>query len=73
MRTFFGASTPLFFSTSRLGVGSGDDRGVRVGDDDGRVGSGLDGDGHSLDECETMVDVAGGCEEVVVDIESSPS
>ena len=71
VRTFYGASTSLFFSTSRLGVGSGDDSGVGVGDDDGRVGLGLDGYGHSLDRFGTMVDAAGGCEEVVVEIESS--
>ena len=32
---------------------------------------GLGGDGHSLDGCGTMGNEAGGCEEVVVEIESA--
>ena len=43
-RTFYGASTPLFFSTSQLGVDLEDGGGGRVGGDPGRVGSGLVGD-----------------------------
>ena len=39
----------------------------RVGGDDGRVGLGLVGDGHSLDGCRTMGDEVTGCEEVVLE------
>ena len=70
VRIFYGASSPLFFSTSRLGVGSGEGMGGRVGGDDGRVGLGLVGDGHSLDGCGTMGDDVGGCQEVVVEMKS---
>ena len=49
----------------------GDGEKGRVGDDDGRVGLRLVGDGHSLDGCRTMGDEVGGCEEVVVEIESA--
>ena len=44
-RTFYGASTPLFFSTSRLGLGLEEGGGGRGGGGDGRVGLGLVGDG----------------------------
>ena len=71
VRTIYGASTSLFSSTSQLGVGLGDGGGGRVGGDDGRVGLGLDGDIHSLDGCGTMGDEVGGCEEVVVEIDSA--
>ena len=54
MRTFYGASTPLVFSTSRLGVRLEEGGEGRVGGDDGRGRSGLGGDGHSLDGCGTM-------------------
>ena len=48
-RTFYWASTPLFFSTSRLGVRLEEGGGGRVGGHDGRGRLGLDSDGHSLD------------------------
>ena len=71
VRTFYGASSPLFFSTSRLGGVSGDGVGGSGEGDDGRDGLGLGSDGHRLDGCGTMRDEDGGCEEVVVELESA--
>ena len=61
----------LPLSSSRLGVGLKEGGEGRVGGDDGRVGLGLVGDGHSLDGCKTMGDEVMGCEDVVLEIESA--
>ena len=53
---------PLFFSTSRLGVGLEEGWGGSLQGDDGRRRLGLGGDGHSLDVGRNEV---GGCKEVV--------